>query len=313
MPLLGRTANGLFWMQRYIERAENTARLMDAGLRLSLTNLSSEAEEWNSILVTTGVLDDYKAQHTEFDAATITEFMLRDPANPSSILNSMAIARTNGRMVRTALTRETWEAINESWMLLRDKLSRPVDDLPALLELVKQRCALIRGSFYGTMLRNEIFDFCNLGTFLERADNTARIMDVKYWVLLPQHSSVGSSLDNYQWGSILRSVSALRSYAWEYDAEFKAVDIMDFLILNRRMPRSLAYCYRLIEESLGYLSRIHDGEVEAHATARRIAQRLEEASVTDIIDGGLHEFLEAFIVDNNRLSDEIARAYRFHS
>ncbi|KHJ54203.1 A alpha-helical domain with a conserved ER moti [Aureimonas altamirensis] len=313
MPLLGRTANGLFWMQRYIERAENTARLIDAGLRLSLTNLSADADEWNSVLVTAGVLDAYQARHDVLDPDLIAEFMLRDPANPSSILNSLAAARTNGRMVRTALTRETWEALNESWMLLRDRLSRPITDLPALLELIKQRCALIRGSFYGTMLRNEIFDFCNIGTFLERADNTARILDVKYWVLLPQHSYVGSSLDNYQWGSILRSVSALRSYAWEYDAELKAVDIVDFLILNRRMPRSLAYCYRLIEESLSYLSRTYGEAHECDEIARSIARRLEETTVGDIIDAGLHEFLEWFILENNRLSDEIARTYRFHS
>ncbi|KAA0970191.1 alpha-E domain-containing protein [Aureimonas fodinaquatilis] len=312
MPLLGRTANGLFWMQRYIERTENTARLIDAGLRLSLTNLSSEPDEWNSILVTAGVLDEYLAKHGSFDPDKIADFMLRDPANSSSILNSMAAARTNGRMVRTALTQETWEALNESWMVLRDQLSRPRCELPVLLGLVKQRTALIRGCFYGTMLRNEIFDFCNIGTFLERADNTARILDVKYWVLLPEHSSVGSSLDNYQWGSILRSVSALRAYAWEYDAELKAVDIIDFLILNRRMPRSLAYCYRLIEESLVYLARTYGETHECHETVHTIVARLENTTVGDIIDGGLHEFLEQFIIDSNRLSDEIAKAYRFY-
>jgi uncharacterized alpha-E superfamily protein len=313
MPLLGRTANGLFWMQRYIERAENMARLLDAGLRLSLTNLSAEPDEWQSILVSAGVEIGYLEKYAAFEPAHIIDYMLRDLDNGSSVLSSMGTARTNGRMVRTALTRETWEALNESWMVLKQRLSRPVDDLPAVLDLVKSRTALIRGSFYGTMLRNEIFDFCNLGTFVERADNTARILDVKYWVLLPTHSSVGSSLDNYQWGSILRSVSALRSYAWEYDADLRATDIIHFLMLNRRMPRSLAYSYRCINDSLDFLARAYGVEHECHATARAIAARLEDRSVKEIIDGGLHEFIETLITENNRLSNEIARSYSFYS
>ena len=313
MALLGRTANGLFWMQRYIERAENMARLLDAGLRLSLTNLSAEPDEWQSVLVSAGVETGYLAKYQSFEPNQIVDYMLRDFDNPSSVLSSMGIARTNGRMVRTALTRETWEAINESWLILRQHLSKPVDDLPAVLDLVKARTALIRGSFYGTMLRNPIFDFCNLGTFVERADNTARILDVKYWVLMPTHSSVGSSLDNYQWGSILRSVSALRSYAWEYDADLRAVDIIDFLLLNRRMPRSLAYSYRCINDSLDYLARAYGQERECHATARAISTRLEQHSVTEILETGLHQFLETLIVDNNRLSNEIARDFSFYS
>ncbi|RIY01817.1 alpha-E domain-containing protein [Aureimonas flava] len=313
MPLLGRTANGLFWMQRYIERAENMARLLDAGLRLSLTNLSSAPDEWQSVLVSAGVESGYLAKYPEFDPDHIIDYMLRDLDNPSSVLSSIGVARTNGRMVRTALTRETWEALNESWIILRQRLSRPVQDLPAVLDLVKARTALIRGTFYGTMLRNSIFDFCNLGTFVERADNTARILDVKYWVLLPEHSSIGSSLDNYQWGSILRSVSALRSYAWEYDADFRAMDIIDFLLLNRRMPRSLAYSYRCINDSLEFLAKTYGVEHECHGTARAIAARLENRSVKEIIDGGLHEFLETLIVENNRLSNEIARSFSFYS
>lgn len=313
MPLLGRTANGLFWMQRYIERAENMARLVDAGLRLSMTNLSGEPEEWRSVLVTAGVETAYAAKYDTLEPSEVVDFLLRDPDNPSSVLSSITIARSNGRMVRTALTRETWEALNEGWMVLRQRLSGPLDDLPAILDLVKQRTALIRGAFYGTMLRNEIFDFCTLGTFVERADSTARILDVKYWVLLPDYSSVGSRLDNLQWGSILRSVSALRSYAWEYDADLVAHDIIDFLMLNRRMPRSLAYSYRCIGESLSFLERTYGERHACHETADRITRRLDETNVPAIIDYGFHQFLASLIVDTNRLSNEIASAYRFHA
>lgn len=164
----------------------------------------------------------------------------------------------NARMVRTALTREAWESVNEAWMSLKKSLCRPLkeSDLPQLLDQIKRETALIRGSFHGTMLRNEIFDFASLGTFIERADNTARILDVKYYVLLPAISYVGTTLDNYQWESILRSVSAHRSYRWVYDGDYRPAQVADYLILNGRMPRSLHYCYRSIAEHLDYLSKI---------------------------------------------------------
>lgn len=315
MALLGRTAQGLFWMHRYIERAENMARLIDAGLRLSLTNLSSENDEWQSVLVTAGVEGAYKAKYPDFEPRQIIDFLLSDLDNPSSVLSSIETARMNGRMVRTALTREAWEALNESWIVLKRRLQMPLRDgqLPAVLDMVKKQAAYMRGAFYGTMLRNEIFDFCNLGTFVERADNTARILDVKYWVLLPTHSSVGSSLDNFQWGSILRSVSAHRSYTWEYDTDYRASDIIDFLIFNKKMPRSLAYCYGCIEESLGLLEKNYGTGHSCQVTASLSHRRFADLDVKQVIDGGLHEFLTAFMVDHNRLAVEIAQSYRFYS
>ncbi|MCW4114063.1 alpha-E domain-containing protein [Aurantimonas sp. MSK8Z-1] len=315
MALLGRTANGLFWMHRYIERAENMARLIDAGLRISLTNLSAGPEEWHSVLTSAGVEAGYRAKYAVFEPSSIIDFLLRDPDNPSSVVSSIDTARMNGRMVRTALTREVWEALNEGWIHLKRRLGRPVSEteLPGVLDLVKRQTAYVRGAFHGTMLRNEIFDFANLGTFIERADNTARILDVKYWVLLPKHSSIGSPLDHFQWISILRSVSAHRAYTWEYGADFRAPDIIDFLVLNRRMPRSLAYSYGMIEESLGYLARTYGVEHECHQIARaRTAQFSRCQSINDIIEGGLHEFLESFIIETNGLANEIARNYSFY-
>ena len=315
MALLGRTAQGLFWMQRYIERAENMARLMDAGLRLSLTNLSSDGDEWHSVLTSAGVEHHYKAKFADFDSQKIVAFLLSDPDNPSSILSSIETARMNGRMVRTALTRDVWESLNEGWIVLKRRLQMPLRDgqLPTILEMVKKHTSNMRGTFYGTMLRNEIFDFCNLGTFVERADNTARILDVKYWLLLPEHSSVGSSFDNLQWGSILRSVSAHRSYTWVYNAEYRPTDIIDFLIFNKRMPRSLAYCYECIADSLGYLADNYGLSHECNRTAETIRTGLKQDDVDHVIESGLHEFLTGFIADHNRLAAEIARIYRFYA
>ena len=199
-------------------------------------------------------------------------------------------------------------------MALKRMLAAPVEqrDLPSVLDAIKRETALIRGSFYGTMLRNEIFDFSQLGTFVERADNTARILDVKYYVLLPSIEWVGSTLDNYQWESILRSVAAHRSYRWVYEAEYRPTSIADYLILNGRMPRSLAFCYRFIAEHLEFLAKAYGVRHPSHATAAQTLEKLKVGSIKNIFDAGLHEFLVEFIRDNNRLGNEIAQDFRFY-
>lgn len=312
--LLGRTANGLYWMNRYIERAENMARLVDAGLRMALTRTQSASEEWNSVLLSAGSDVAFTQKHQDYTSANVADFLLRDVSNPSSTMASIETARNNARMVRTALTRETWESINEAWMSLKRILARPIDerDLPTVLDAIKRETALIRGAFYGTMLRNEIFDFSQIGTYVERADNTARILDVKYYVLLPSISWVGSTLDNYQWESILRSVSAHRSYRWVYDTDYKPTNIADYLILNVRMPRSLTFCYRFLMEHLKFLADDYGERHACHATAERTQAMLRAGSIKDIFDAGLHEFLANFIQDNTRLGDEIALDYKFY-
>jgi uncharacterized alpha-E superfamily protein len=311
--LLGRTANGLYWMNRYIERAENMARLVDAGLRMSLTSAQNASDEWTSVVLSAGAATAFAAKHEEYSSATVSDFLLRDETNPSSALSSLTTARMNARMVRTALTRETWESINEAWMTTRRILAAPVEerDLPSVLDTIKRETALIRGAFYGTMLRNEIFDFAQIGTYVERADNTARILDVKYYVLLPSISWVGSSLDNYQWESILRSVSAHRSYRWVYDAEYKPANIADYLVLNSRMPRSLTFCYRFIVEHLNFRAEDYGERLPCHDTAGETLARLKAGSMKEIFDTGLHEFLDGFIASNHRFGMQIAEDYRF--
>lgn len=312
--LLGRTANGLYWMNRYIERAENMARLVDAGLRMALTRTESAAEEWTSVVMSAGVDFAFRQRHEAFNAETVADFLIRDVANPSSAMSSIETGRMNARMVRTALTRDTWEAINEAWMSMKRMLAKPIDgrELPGVLDAIKRETALIRGCFYGTMLRNEIFDFAQVGTYVERADNTARILDVKYYVLLPSISWVGSTLDNSQWESILRSVSAHRSYRWVYEAEYRPTNIADYLILNSRMPRSLTYCYRSIAEHLGSRAEEYGFRLPCHELADETYARLENASIKQIFDAGLHEFLTDFIRDNNRLGNLVAEGYRFY-
>ncbi|MCA1404853.1 alpha-E domain-containing protein [Ensifer sp. IC3342] len=312
--MLGRTANGLYWMFRYIERAENGARLIDAGLRMSLTRSEATEDDWDGVLQSAGVRELYDEVHDALTSSDAIDFLLRDHANPSSVMSCIEAGRHNARMVRTALTRETWEATNECWIEMKAMLAkkaRPAD-LPEIIDTIKRRAGLIRGAFHGTMLRNEIFNFSRIGTFIERADNTARILDVKYYVLLPAVAAVGSSMDNVQWESILRSVSAHRAYGWVYDAELRPANIADFLISNGRMPRSLAYCYEKIVSNLGYLAREYGATHAAHGTAEQTLAALRSRSINDIMDQGLHEYLEEFISDNNRLGQEISDGYRFY-
>lgn len=196
--MLGKTAGSLFWMARYLERSENNARLIDAGFRIALTRSSTAAAEWKSVLVTAGVNQAFQAAHGDYSSARVIDFLLRDASNPSSILSVIKLARDNARTARTALTRETWEAVNTSWMTLVALLKRPVreDDLPDVLTTIRQQSAHVRGALNGTMLRNDGYNFSLLGTFLERADNTARILDVKYYLLLPSVAHIGTSIDN---------------------------------------------------------------------------------------------------------------------
>jgi uncharacterized alpha-E superfamily protein len=194
---------------------------------------------------------------------------------------------------------------------LLDKPLKPAE-MPETIDTIKRRAGLIRGAFHGSMLRNELYNFARIGTFIERADNTSRILDVKYYVLLPSVSAVGSSLDNVQWESILRSVSAHRSYSWVYEPDYRPANIADFLILNGQMPRSLAYCYEKIVANLGYLSRQYGERLAAHDTADAILATLQNGNVKDIMDKGLHEFLDDFVSQNNRLGAEISNGYRFN-
>jgi uncharacterized alpha-E superfamily protein len=312
--MLGKTAGGLFWMFRSLERSENTARLLDAGFRIALTRSKSSEDEWASVLETAGVKDLYDEGHQTYDAKQIIDFVLRDPENPSSVFSVIAQARTNARLVRTALTREVWEATNECWMALNETLEKPIPEreLPAVLGTVRQQSALVRGALHGTMLRNDIYDFARLGTFVERADNTARILDVKYYVLLPSVSFVGSNLDNAQWETILRSVSGQRAYRWLYPDKIDPANIAEFLITDLRMPRSLAFSSSKIVDNLNYLARDYGVEPKSYQMAKKLLGKLEPGSMANIFEHGLHEFLTDYIADNIAIGSQIEADYRFN-
>ncbi len=311
--MLGKTAGGLFWMFRYLERSENTARLLDAGFRLAITRTTAAESEWASLISTAAVRDAYLERHGEIEAARVIDLLLRDPAKPSSVMAMIEAARNNARLVRTALTREVWEATNECWMALGNLLARPVaaKNLPEVLGQIRQQATLVRGALHGSMLRNDGYNFARVGTFIERADNTARILDVKYYVLLPAVSQVGSTLDNVQWETILRSVSGLRAYRWIYGGEVNSTGIASFVVLDRQMPRSLVFCLAKIVDNLGHLAREYGERMPSHDLAEARLDALRGDTIESIFDFGLHEYIDEFLHDVNALGAQIERDYRF--
>ncbi|WP_334149871.1 alpha-E domain-containing protein [Hyphomicrobium sp.] len=313
--MLGRTANDLFWLSRYVERAENMARLIEAGYRIALLPRIGDdhKQEWASTLESAGCADQYYAKHGALDTRNVVDFLLFDGENPSSISSCIATARRNARAQRTALTREMWESLNSTWLELQSIRPSTLrsDALPRMLDWIKERSAGYRGALLNTILRNDTYYFSQLGTFLERADNTARILDVKYYVLLPSTSMIGSGVDNAQWEAILRSVSAHMSYRWVYKESYRSWRIADYLILNRAMPRSLRACYDEIDQTLADLSALYGEQKPCLETAKSTLALLEMSDIDTVFQSGLHEFLLEFIGRNSRVAHEISEAYHF--
>jgi len=315
--MLGRTANDLFWLARYVERAENMARLIEVGYRIALLPRDGDGfhEEWRSTLASAGCAQGYRAKYESLNTSEVINYLLFDCSNSSSVKSCLSAARRNGRAQRTALTRDMWESLNGAWLEFSN--IKPVDitadALPRLLDWIRSRSALYRGAMLNTILRNDTYYFSQLGTFLERADNTARILDVKYYVLLPEIDMVGGGIDNVQWGAILRSVSAHRSYRWVYKEHYRPWRIAEYLILNNAMPRSLRACYDEIKAALDDLGELYGSRFDCHGTACQTMGLLEQGDIGRIFQSGLHEFLEDFIARNNRLGSEIAEAYHFNA
>lgn len=312
--MLGRTASGLFWMMRYLERAENTARLVDAGFRLSMTHAAPSQNQWQSVLTTTNSANAFNEAYDEITTDRVTRFLISDRDNPQSVFSALHAARENARMTRTALTREVWEAMNIAWMSLRKALDKDprLKDLPAILALIRQQGAQVRGAIVGTMLRNDIYRFLQIGSMIERADNTARILDTKYYILLPSSASVGSSVDRVQWEMILRSASADRAFHWLNRGEPTPKDIADFLIMDTRLPRSISHCYDSITIEFAALAMEYHARTPAHELADEIEAGLTATSTGDILRTGLHEFLQDTIRRNAALAAQIEIDYRFY-
>lgn len=314
--MLGRTAQNLFWLSRYIERAENMARMLEVGYRMSLTSRreGGASESLVSMMRAAEVDKAFDAKHKIADSANVSHFMLFDEENPSSVRSCLLAARTNARSVRTALTTDMWEAINSAWLEFSQLKPRDISGakLQELLQWVRQVSYRYRGALLSTLLRDDGYAFSQIGNFVERADNTARILDMKYYVLLPSATMMGGDIDIQQWTLILRAASAHRSYRHVYHDRYKAWNIADYLILRPEMPRSLIFCVNWINRTLDMLEDIYGQRTAGHDAVASVTAMLEGNDMDRIFAYGLHEFLTEFIARNNRISEALSESYNFY-
>ncbi|MBL8648688.1 alpha-E domain-containing protein [Sphingosinicella xenopeptidilytica] len=316
MTMLSRTAENLFWMTRYMERAETMARLLEVGYRIALMPSvgAGHQNDWASILSASGGAADFASRYDgETTPATVEAFLFFDRENTSSVANCIARARDNARVVRTAVTSEVWDALNGAFQDLKsfERRGPGRTDLMTLCDWTKRQTALLRGAIESTQLQQDGYDFMNLGYYIERADNTARMLDVKYYVLLPVTDRVGGGVDNYQWTTLLRAMSVFRAFHWAYGGDYTPGKIAHFLILNKSCPRSLIHCAEQTNYHLARLSRAYGQRTKPHQTARTILAELADADIDDVVFSGLHEFLTGHIGRTAALGSEIADTYLF--
>jgi uncharacterized alpha-E superfamily protein len=310
--MLSRTADNLYWIARYMERAETAARLLEVGARISL--LPTEQgyrNEWESLLRSTGTSGAFGAKYGDPVQRNIESFLFFDRDNPSSVASCITSARENGRIVRTALTTQVWDALNTAFTELRsiERTPRSELELSRLTDWTMKHAAMVRGAIDATLLRNDGYNFLNLGYYLERGDATARLMDVKYYVLLPRATYVGSGTDNDQWSMLLRALGANRAFHWAYGGEITASKIADFLILNPQCPRALITCVAGANNHLSRLAKLYGATSVAQTRATELLFMLETATPERIFDEGMHEFLSRFIGLTADLAHNIHETY----
>ena len=309
--MLSRTASMLYWMSRNVERAENTARILDVAYRMSLLTKDPDLQdqEWFAPLNITGSLFPFSGRHSIVCAREVLHFMALDAENPSSIYNCAKQARENARAVRGSITSEMWEVLNATWLEMQnmDEDRLYARGISTFFEWVKERSHLFRGVTFGTMRRDEAFQFLRLGTYMERADNTARMLDVKYHVLLPSVEDVGGAVDYYQWSAVLRSVSAYESYRKVYRDSVTPVRIAELLILRVDIPRSLHFCMHDVYKILCAVQ--NRTSAEATRQAGEIYAAMQFGRISNIFHTGLHEYLTEFLESTDRLGEEINVAF----
>ncbi len=310
--MLSRTADHLYWMSRYTERAENTARMLDVNYQMSLLPQSTQTIEnaWRAMLEISELTDDYASRHDTVTPDGVIHYMVSDVDNLSSIVRCLQAARENARAVRGAITTELWETINTTWLdaqrMLQEGIMRhsPAD----FFEWVKSRSHLTRGVHNGTMMRGEVYDFIQLGTFLERADNTARLLDVKFLAAAASKDERVDAVDEfYYWAAILRSVSAFENYRKVYRDIITPERIAELMILSTNMPRSLAACLQEVVDTLTRVRNSHSRNTQL--AALRLLSTLHDQTIEEILGIGLHAYLTEFLTQINAVGAGISKDF----
>ncbi len=308
--MLSRVANSIFWMSRYVERAENLARFIDVTLNVILDHTNGGSEHWEPLVRTTGDEEYFAKHYGQITSENVRRFLTFDRDYSSSIIASIRFARENARTVREAISSESWEQLNAFYHFVKDAAAH--GEQAATSEFyneVKQHCHLFNGILDATMTRGKGWHFANLGRHLERADKTSRILDVKYFTLLHSVQDVGTTFDDLLWSAVLRSVSGFEMYRKRYHG-ITIRRVVEFLVLERDFPRAIRHCLHDAEESLRALGGpVPLAENSAHRALTALIARLAETSVDTIIDGGMHEFIDDLQGELNGIGSAIRETY----
>jgi uncharacterized alpha-E superfamily protein len=311
--MLSRAAASLYWLGRYVERADFVARLIEATIRLDVLSPRPAGEAaWRSALAVTDTEAAFADSGAPLTREAVVRFLLGDGTHGGSILRCLGAARDNARAVRTALSREAWSAINGAWLIFDQRMSRldPTATL-AVVDAVKAETRGFEGAV-ARMLRNQTTMFIRLGQAVERTDNTARLLDVKYHILLPEGEPVGGVVDRDQWTTILQTVSAVTAYRWLYNDGLRPSSVIDLLLSRGELPRSIAASIEETVTTLNALAKSLGSQGEADRMARNRHARTGKTRTTDVITAGLHQHLEAMILENAELHHAIGRQFKFH-
>lgn len=310
--MLSRIANTMYWMNRYLERAENYARFMDVNFNLSLESSPDAVQQWQPLVMITGDWPLYESLHKTVDKQKVIYFLGFDPQNPNSIYNSICNARENARAIRPEITKEVWEQINYLYYFVKDGLEKKrweEQDPRMFFKTVKEGCQLLYGIFAISISRNDGWHFSKIGQLIERADKTSRVLDVKYHILLSTPKAVGTPFDLAQWAALLKSVSAYDMYRKKH-GKLTALKISEFLILDKVFPRSMNFCLIEAEKSLKAITGNDTGFTNsAEKQLGKLKAQLEFADINDIFEGGLHEYVDGFQKKLNEVSNAVYESF----
>jgi len=304
-PLLSRAADAVYWMGRYIERAENVARFIDVNLHLQLDFPLEPAHQWQPLIDTSGDAAIFRERHGAAKKSTVIKFLVWDANNLNSIVSCLRAARENARSVREIISSEMWEQVNSMYLLITGQSRKPLaEGLPVFCHQVRMACHLFQGVTQGTMSHNEAWHFISLGRHLERADKTTRILDVKYFILLPAVTDVGTPYDDVQWAALLKSVSGFEMYRKKY-GRIAPERIVEFLLLDGEFPRAVRYCIGIADRALHAITGTPQGAFSCASEQRAgmLRSELDFARVEAILTGGLHEFFDALETKMNTIDE----------
>ena len=308
--MLGRYADNLYWMARYLERAENTARKIQAGLHYSITSREGNSDLLK-FLIEEKDQNTFKKKFKNFSLDNVLNYLINDEENENNIKNLLHKARMNGKIVRTALTKEVSNSLNQSWNSTQKLLDPPIEinNLPDIIEKVLNTGTVFRGSVYGTMLRNDTFNFIRIGTFIERSNNTASILNTKYYRILLRKSVYVSKIDYNRWEILLRSLSAWRSFNWLSGEYLDPAAITNFLIFDERMPRSLSFCNKEILSNLSYLQKAYKNKYDSFNIAKKTQNSLTSGIIRTVHNKKLYNFIKEYSENNDKLHFTITRDF----